>query len=119
MTASVEFIVQARRRGVRLVVSGDRLRYRGSVEAIALLTEAPETAREVLRRAEILQEQLDEWARSGHAVAPLLVLPGAAPCAGACASCGIPVGPAGWRCSLCQHAVELVLGLEPGLEAMR
>lgn len=115
-TTGLALVERALRSGVRIV--WDPPRYRGPSEALALVKERPELARELLRRAGTFREQVDAWSRSGRIGAPVLVLPSAPePGAGACVSCGTPV-PAGWhwRCALCRRAVELVLGLSPILD---
>jgi hypothetical protein len=66
---------------------------------------------EVTHRARLLAQQYREWARSGRAAIPLLVVPGAPePRAGSCISCGEPSGDS-WRCHPCLDAVELALGI--------
>ena len=113
VTSSAELarIEEALRRGVRLVFDPPRPRFRGPVEALALVKETPKTARELLHRASAFRRQADEWSRTGRPGVPLLVLSGAPGSrAGACVSCGAPI-PEGWRCRICRLAFDLALGL--------
>jgi len=98
-------VTEALRRGARVVF--DPPRFRGPAEAIALAQEAPEAAREILRRAVLFRAQL----RTPGPV-PILILPGAPDRPGGCLSCGIPVADR-LRCCLCQIAAWLALDLIP------
>jgi hypothetical protein len=92
----------------------DPPRFRGPADALAFLKETPDTAREVLRRAEVFRRQAEAWAAADRSGVPLLTLPEApGPCVGACLSCGLALAESGWRCGLCRHAVEIVLGVSP------
>lgn len=93
-------------RGLRVVWEPSP-RFRGPAEVVAQAQEAPETAKEVLRRATVFRAQLRV---SG--VIPILVLPGAPATPGGCLSCGVPC-PLRLRCGLCQVAAWLALDLVP------
>ncbi len=103
-TPDVAPVVEALRRGVRVL--WDPPRYRGPAEALALAKGTPETAREVLRRAAIFRAQAQR-----ASVCPLLVLPEATLQLGGCISCGVSI-PCGFRCGVCQIAVQLALDLD-------
>jgi hypothetical protein len=107
LATDVMLVSKAIRRGVR--AEWNPPRYQGPSDALALAKQAPDTAREVLRRATEFRRQIESW--SGGC-APLLALPSAPePRHGACVSCGVAV--AAWRCPACLLAVELALGLTP------
>ncbi len=105
-TPDVGLVVEALRRGARVV--WDPPRFRGPSPALALAKKAAETAREVLHRAEIFRAQAQE-----RSPIPLLVLPDVAETPEGCLSCGAPILE-GFRCRLCQLAVHLALDLEFG-----
>jgi hypothetical protein len=102
--SDVALVTAALRRGVRVV--WDPLpRYRGPSAALALAKQAPDTAREVLRRAAIFRAQAQT-----PSTMPILMLPGSH--VTGCLSCG-DTGAQGLRCDLCQLAVQLALEVAP------
>jgi hypothetical protein len=98
-------VTRALRRGVR-VVWNPAPKYRGPAEAIALVKETPEFAREVLRRAALFRQQV-----ATPGVIPFVRLPNVTGWAGGCLSCGVPA--AGLRCQACQLAAWLALDMTP------
>jgi hypothetical protein len=63
-----------------------------------------------LLRVAAFRCELEEWAGAGRVGIPLLRLSDVEPAAGACISCGEPLGSGrSWRCPTCEQAVAKVL----------
>jgi tubulysin polyketide synthase-like protein len=123
-------LAELRARGVELTADGDALCYRGPKGSVTpelrallveqkpallrLLTPRPTVTDPALNyRVAAFQAQVERWATTGQVGVPLLALPGAPePRIGACLSCGKAIEGGLLRCSLCRHAVDVVLGLK-------
>jgi hypothetical protein len=73
---------------------------------------APQTAKEILRRAVAFHHQIEDWTANGHDTVPILALPGLSDgTPGSCVSCGAAETLGRVRCPMCIAAAHLALDM--------